>query len=1138
MASNFDFLTDNWDFLLEDAKRVEAFALRDPRTAAFYARRTLELALQWLFDNDTALKAPYEKSLAAMIHDPTFKSNIQQGLFTDIRTIHRLGNLAAHSNQAISSQEGMQICGSVHRFTGWLARVYTKGGATPDPFNIAWLPKAEKPTEENKQQAQQNVIELQKVRKQLAKKDEADRTTKAKQEQTEAELQQLKEQLALLQEQKQENLKSIGPEEYTEAETRDLFIDVMLREAGWDPKAKNAGEYEVQGMPSNSGVGFVDYVLWGTDGKPLAVVEAKKSKVDPKVGKRQAELYADCLEQMTGQRPVIFYTNGYTTWLWDDRVYPPREVEGFYNQEELQWLINRRPGAGNAREDLSQLQPKTEITGRYYQMEAAARVMDCFGKQLRRKSLIVMATGSGKTRLAIALVDMLMRGNWARRVLFLADRRALVRQAKREFNKHLPHVSVASLLEKTEEDARVWFSTYPTMLNLIDGTKKDQTDKYSVGHFDLVIIDEAHRSVYQKYGAIFDYFDSLLLGLTATPRGEVDRNTYRLFELADHQPTYSYELSQAVEDEFLVPPRALSVPLKFQREGIKYNELSPEEQEEYELQEQFHDEDTGELKQEIGSEALNKWLFNTDTVNKVLMHLMEQGIKVEGGDKLGKTIIFAKNSKHANFIVEQFDKNYPHLAGHFCRKVDYSVNYAQSLIDEFSIKNKDPQIVVSVDMMDTGIDVPEVVNLVFFKLVRSRTKFWQMIGRGTRLCPDLFGPNQDKSEFFIFDYCQNLEFFEANPEGYEAKTQESVKQKIFKRRLELAVVLQQGQPKDDDLKTFIEQLKDQLHSVVSVMNVDNFIIRKQREHVEYFNYRSNWAQLTEEQVNVINERLSGLPSPDEDNEDARRFDLLILNLQVSILQNLRTSERYQIAVMDIARNLEEKSAIPQVNAQMELIQEIQTDTFWQEASLSILEDVRKKLRNLVRFVETYAKEDVYTDFEDVLSESEAREFEIVQSDPRLRDYRNRVKRFIHEHQDHITIRRLKNNEPVSQQDIQALEDILFSEEGPIPRNEYEKIYGERPLGYLVRSITGLSRQAAKQAFADFMGQAPLHPDQISFLDEVVEYLIHNGTMEPKIMFEIPFTHFHDKGVVGIFGDGKAREVVEVVEHINHNADVA
>lgn len=1123
--SNFSFLAESWAFLLQDAQAAEKYAQNDPRAAAIYARRTLEISLKWLYKKDSSLKTPYEASLAAMIHEPTFSGAIKKGLFLDIKFIHRLGNIAAHSDQAISAEEGTKAVIALHQFLGWLARVYTRGGATPSDFDHKLLPKPDSQKKAN-------------IKLILKAKDEEAAKVKQEHEQTKEELERLKAELAALQKVKEENTKTIGSSEYSESQTRELMIDVMLREAGWDPKGKNVEEYEVTGMPTKSGdltgTGFVDYVLWGNDGKPLALVEAKRTRVDPKQGARQAELYADCLEKEFNQRPVIYYSNGYTTWLWDDQFYPPREVHGFSTADELQWKINQR----KERKDLSTMQVKPEIAGRHYQMEAAARVMKAYGQDRKRKSLVVMATGTGKTRLSIAIVDMLMRAGWARKVLFLADRISLVNQAKRNFKANLPNTTVASLLDRTDDEdptkARILFSTYPTMLNCIDGTKKDQTELFSAGHFDLIIIDEAHRSVYQKYGAIFDYFDTLLLGLTATPRGEVDRNTYKLFELDDHQPTFAYELEQAVADGFLVPPKAISVPLKFQRDGIKYAELSPEEQEEYELQEEFYDKETGELVEEIGSSALNKWLFNIDTVNKVLAHLMENGIKVEGGDKIGKTIIFAKNAKHASFIVEQFDKNYPHLAGKFCRQVDYSVKYVQSLIDDFSIKDKDPQIAVSVDMLDTGIDVPEVVNLIFFKIVRSKTKFWQMIGRGTRLCPDLFMQGEDKKEFLVFDYCQNFEFFDANPDGYESRAQESVKQKIFKRRLELATSLDEAGSEDALSAT----LKNQMHKVVSNMNLDNFIIRKQRQDVETYMERKNWETLNADDLEVLNSKISGLPSSDDDGEFTRRFDLLILNLQLALLKKASAQESYINKVKKLASGLEDKVAIPAVKAQIDLILELQEDKWWQDVTLPMLEQVRIKMRDIVKFVDKEAGfADVFTNFEDELGEENG-DHQLVKVDANLVEYRKRVQRFINDHRDHLTIKRLRNNEPISRADVIALEDILFSESGVISRKEYETVYGDQPIGLLVRATVGLSRKAAKEALAEFLSDtSALHPDQITFLDQIVDYLAKNGTMEPKTMFETPFTHINDQGIAGVFSDEESKKVIDLVKHINKNAHI-
>ena len=530
-------------------------------------------------------------------------------------------------------------------------------------------------------------------------------------------------------------------------------------------------------MPNQQGKGYVDYVLWGDDGLPLAVVEAKKTKKSALIGQQQAKLYADCLEKKFKRRPVIFYTNGYEHWLWDDAKYPPRPVQGFYKKDELELMILRR----HSRAKLAEAAISTTIVERYYQTRAIRRISEAFEKDNDRKTLVVMATGAGKTRTVIALVDLLMRCNWAKRVLFLADRTALVNQAVNAFKKHLPHASTVNLVTDKDAQGRVYVSTYPTMMGLIEESK-DGERRFGPGHFDVVVIDEAHRSVYQKFGAIFRYFDSLLVGLTATPRDEIDRDTYGLFDLEKGVPTDVYDLKEAVADKFLVPAKPVSVPLRFQREGIKYADLSDEEKAQWDELDWNED---GHTPAQVDAEAVNKWLFNIDTVDKVLEHLMTRGQTVAGGDRMGKTIIFAKNQDHAEFIAKRFDINYPHLKGEFARVIHSGLPYAQSLIDDFYNPNKAPHIAISVDMLDTGIDVPEVVNLVFFKIVRSKTKFWQMVGRGTRLCPDLFGPGKDKEFFYIFDYCGNLEYFGANPDAVEGSLGESLGKRLFKARLEV-----------------------------------------------------------------------------------------------------------------------------------------------------------------------------------------------------------------------------------------------------------------------------------------------------------------------------------------------------------------
>jgi type I restriction enzyme R subunit len=968
--SQFCFLQREWTGVYDSAIRAEAAVHADPRTACFYARRGLELAVQWAFKCDPALKLPYQDNLSALIHEPSFKKTAGEAVFSKARVITALGNRAVHSHKAIAANDALVAVRELFHVGYWLARTYGRV-ARPAPglaFNPAALPR---PLSAPKQSAEQ----LQNLEAGLRERDEKLASLLADKNALDEELKRLRAEVAAA---KKAAEAQPDTHDYSEAETRDYFIDLLLKEAGWPLDRKRDREFEVAGMPNNEGKGFVDYVLWGDDGKPLGLVEAKRTRRDARVGQQQAKLYADCLERQFGQRPIIFYSNGYEHWIWDDANYPPRAAQGFYKKSELELTIQRRA----TRRALASAEISAVIVERFYQIRAIRRIAESFERDHDRKALLVMATGAGKTRTVIALCDLLMRCNWAKRVLFLADRVALVNQAVNAFKRHLPDSSPVNLITDKDAEGRVYVSTYPTMMGLIDETS-DNERRFGVGHFDVVIIDEAHRSVFQKYRAIFDYFDSLLVGLTATPKDEVDRNTYDLFDLENGVPTDAYPLDEAVHDGFLVPPLAVSVPLKFQRGGIKYDELSDEEKEQWDALD--WDED-GNVPLEVDAQAVNKWLFNKDTVDKVLEHLMTRGAMVAGGDRLGKTILFAKNQAHADFIAERFDKNYPHLKGQFARTITTKVEYAQSLIDAFSIKDKPPHLAISVDMLDTGIDIPEVVNLVFFKLVRSKTKFWQMLGRGTRLCPNLFGPTQDKKFFYLFDYCGNLEYFSQNPATTDGNVAKSLSKRLYDARLELIGTLDKapapeggasegtaaiydGEPVTD------AQLRQEtaalLQRETAAMNLDNFVVRPKRRLVEKYAKPEAWVTLTPDALSELSHEVAGLPTElDPENEEAKRFDLLMLNLQLARLRAEPSFARLQKQVVEIAGLLEEKDTIPMVHAQMALILEVQTDEWWQDVTLSMLETVRRRLRDLVKFIDKQKRKLIYTDFEDRMGEGE------------------------------------------------------------------------------------------------------------------------------------------------------------------------
>jgi len=1126
MPSNFDFLQQPFPQLFDHAAHAERLVFTAPRASCFYARFALEQMVQWLYANDPYLKLPYDTNLGALIHEPTFKDNLKPGLFPKIRAIHKLGNIAVHDAARITETDALRLVQELFHVLYWLARYYSPNGRNLPALNFQrdLIPR---PAHADPDLSRQ---QLQALAEQLSQADELRRLAETRKQQTEAELETLRAEITAL---KAQNEATADRHDYNEADTRHTLIDVLLKEAGWDISQPGWTEVEVTGMPNETGIGYVDYVLWGDDGKPLALVEAKRTTASATKGKHQAKLYADCLEQRYQQRPVIFYTNGYDTWIWDDGNYPPRPISGFLKKDELERLIFRR----QHRKRLHLVATADAIVNRSYQKEAIRRITDAFQSK-ERKALLVMATGTGKTRTAIALVDLLMRANWVNRVLFLADRNALLTQAFRAFQRHLPTVTTIDLTRDREiEGAKVVLSTYPTMLNAINRSDGSQR-LFGPGHFDLVIVDEAHRSIYKKYGALFEYFDGLLVGLTATPRAEVDRDTYRIFELQQGVPTFAYELDDAVQDGHLVPPKGVEAPFKFLRTGVKYSDLSPDEQTEYE--EKFRDEETGELPSQVNAAALNQWLFNINTVDQALELLMQRGLKVDGGDRLGKTIIFARTHRHAEFIVERFDQNYPHYNGKFAQVIDSQSPYAQSLLDDFADVAKDPAVAVSVDMLDTGVDVPEVVNLVFFKPVFSRVKFNQMIGRGTRLCPDLFGLDQPKDYFLVFDLCSNFEYFNQDVPETNQTLPDSLTARLVKQRLALANLLESSDetPSDDARAALQQTLLDDLHQHVATMPQDNFLVRKHLRQVEEFSQRDRWNQLSDEDREAIAEQLAALPNgiPSED-VTAKQFDLLCLKLQLAILRQEREFIRLRDKLRDLSAQLEQKRDIPMVKPHLPLIAEIQEENWWADVTPEMIEAVRLALRELIKFIDRQEQRIVYTNFADQVGVVKEATVPTYQTGFSRYQYEKKVKAFIRAQEDHVAIAKLRRNLPLTESDLNALEEMLFQAEEVESRDRFEEVFGTtKSLKRLIREIVGLDRSAAKAAFSRYLEGENLGATQIRFIEEIIDNLTQKGVMDPGLLYEEPFTGLHEEGVEGLFEDDDVDNIISIIDAINAAVD--
>lgn len=895
------------------------------------------------------------------------------------------------------------------------------------------------------------------------------------------------------------------PPYMSEAATRRLYIDQYLREAGWEiletehiaQPGKAGIEIEVHGMPNEHGKGYCDYVLYGKDGLPLAIVEVKKTSVSPEKGRHQVMLYGDCMEQQYGRRPVLYYTNGYTTKVIDGS-YPDREIHAFHAREELERLIQRRTLG-----PISDLSIKDEITNRPYQKMAITNICEWLNRKHRR-GLLVMATGTGKTRVAISLVDVLARNKWIKNVLFLADRIPLVNQAKRNFAKLLPDMSVCELSAGGERDlnARLIFCTYQTMIHYIDAEDKE----FTTGRFDLIIIDEAHRSIFNRYGTIFKYFDSLLIGLTATPRDEVDANTYRIFGCEAGVPNFDYTLNEAVQEKYLVGYHVINRSSKLLKEGIRYADLTEEEKEQLD---DYLPDDTPAEAYDISASELFMYLFNEDTCRKVLEELMRWGRRVDGGETLGKTIIFAYNHKHAQMIVDLFREMYPQYHENYCQLVDYSVNYGEDLVIKFG---EDPnfRIAVSVDMLDTGVDVPEVLNLVFFKKVRSRIKFVQMIGRGTRLCENVYGPGRNKSDFLIFDYCGNFEYFGEHPDGKEGKEVLTLSQRVYQIRLEMLYELQKLEYQEDTwLHAYYEKIKDDLHNeVVRIKGHDERIqVRESMQYVDKWYDRESWVCLSPVDVKEIKRHISPLLDSGLSGDHLSvSFDARMYFVERTLLATGKAAmaSNHIKAIRLTAKFLiDERGSVPQVIAKANDLRQLAGKEYWDDVSVAELERMRESVRDLMPLLEGGGPVKMDVDIRDEITEAD-----YVPDDTAIdiRTYREKVIDYLMEHSDSEVIRKIHNLEPINRADLDELEQILWHELGS--REEYDETTQETNLAAFIRSLIGLNQEAVNEKFSDYLSGNMLNAKQQEFVRTIINYVRENGDVDLSDMVNTePFNNY-------------------------------
>ncbi|WP_257159141.1 DEAD/DEAH box helicase family protein [Corynebacterium cystitidis] len=1157
--SNFAFVMPVWPALGQDAIRAERMALRQPDVTGMLARRIVEKVVKhiWRF---AGIGDPAMKDLNTLIGDPRFQRLAGSSKINALTLIRKAGNDSVHDG-GISPDRAVKVVKHLFDVLSWAILRYSPHPESQptQAFREEYLkpPKGIPPQRTSPQELQELADELDAKDKQLNEQElllneteqklldqqEAHAREKAlfaqKQASTEEEhatarkaladeIAELRAQLLEAQRKQSNPNAELLPPTISEAETRRDLIDPMLARAGFTHGSNLLYEYPVVGLPTTTGEGFVDYVLLGKDGKPLGLVEAKRSSKSMNDGAVQAGLYADALEAEFGQRPIVFLTNGYHIQL-EDLDGSSRTVEGYPTNDQLYSMIYHRA----QRRRLADQEIDAEIAGRDYQMSMIRAVTERFENDGHRRALLVMATGTGKTRVAIALSKLMRGAKWAKKVLFLADRQALVEQAHENFSELYGSSNPVNLLHTPDEMGDVYVSTYHTMMGMIsdDG---DTPAKFNPYDFDLIIIDEAHRSIYHRFKRILDYFDAYVLGLTATPKSDVHHDTYSLFHIDGKEPTGAYSLDQAIDDGNLVPYKTYAADSLFLRSGMRYSALSPEEKAAWDAQDWGNDEEGNPLPPPDGVEAgqINRVLYNRDTIRKVLGQLVERGQKVEG-DQLGKTIIFARTQQHADLIKEEFDTHFPAYAGDGATVITHSTSYASTAIKNFKRAHDNPRVAISVDMLDTGIDVPEVLNLVFFKPVYSPTKFWQMVGRGTRLRPDLFGPGEHKEYFSILDYCGNVEMFTDRAETDDTGTRPvTLSEKLFASRANLIALLD----KHDPTNPLRGRLATHLHELVLTVPEGNILVRPDdRPILHRYQDPAAWSELHD--VDVLIDHLAHLPFVDivKDKESAKQVDLLVLQLQMGLLEPSASFAKNKQKLEQLAGDLL-GIELAQVRKHAGILERVLDPEWWEGVTLADLEESRVVIRGLAELIPRSQRKIVVFDFEDTVSDLEEVDLNPASAAVGVHESRieARLREFFNEQKYSVAMQKLRTARPLTEQDIAALEEMVAQVSSEDVERVRKSLGGGDSVPAFIRRLVGLEPDAVRAEFSDFLDGSTLTANQIGFTKTLVDVICSQGGIEISSIWEPPFDAYP---LTDLFETSQIVDITSRIKKINEVAGV-
>ena len=1106
-SENFRFLEAKHPELAILAAFAEQYVHSDPPSAIVKLRTFAEKLLQVIFNH---LAEPWPGGFFDALGGHSAGGSNRFLSYTDpviknlFHILRKSGNKAAHDHDGVA-REAQTCLENAHKLAQWYFCTYLRG-------KLVDAPKFQMP-----ESGQDDIATL---KQELLKKEAELASFQSEAEQA---LQQKAQVLEVLEKSQTEILElktrsanTIDALEFSEADTRKYLIDGLLLDAGWkvgkegEDTASVGQEVELQGQGTKTGIGYADYVLYDDNGDALAVIEAKKTSVNPTLGLEQARQYAAALAEDPAKRPIIFLTNGYDIFLYDEALGRRKaRLWGIPSPDSLKYRMFHRQN----RKELTKMELNLQIAGgdekRGYARDAVLATLENFQKKTRR-SLLALATGTGKTRIATSISDVLLRANWAKRILFLCDRLELRKQAKNTFTQFLRNQPATLVTPKTYKDRnqRLYFGTYPSMIKCFEN--------FDVGFFDLIIADESHRSIYKKYRDLFHYFDALYLGLTATPLNFIERNTFSLFGCEKESATHSYSLEEAIDDGVLVPPTVFKSSTQFSREGICYNKLDDEQKA------QAGDQVEDERDLNFGVSDLDKRIFNKDTNRTVLRNIMEHGVMDKTGHRPGKTIVFARNHDHAVLLHELFEDMYADDYGdEFCKVIDYHDTRASSLIDDFKSQDKNLTIAISVDMLDTGIDVPEVVNLSFAKPLGSRVKFLQMLGRGTRLCPNLFGPSQDKTDFRVFDHWGLFLQFEQAAEQEDEKPRSlSVLEKLFTARIDLLSLALQAQEVE-----FFEEISELVRGDINALkDLKCIAVREKMKFIHSIADLGLIQACNSRTLHKLRKEICPLMFHRDIRKSygAYSFDLLVAEFLTHRLQASSKAQDFAGKLANRVRLLPVN--IGQVKACMGWVKKSDHVEFWMSAKLEDIEETRIELRELMNLIKplpdpiTVVPELDITDKDHQLSAHSA---DITKLAPA--DFKSKMQKLLqHLMATNSILQKIRKNEPVSEGELEQLSSLVLTQSPELDLKHLTEFFPESAgaLAIAVRSLVGLDSDEIRKKLEAFTRTHPLSSRQHHFIEMLVRQISKAGGIKLSDLWEAPFTTLDSEGIDGIFPSEK------------------